>query len=1256
MEFRVLGPVTVVSGGNETTIRQRRQRALLALLLLHLGETVAADRILEELWGSAAPRTATASLHNAVSRLRRIVGSSTLVTRAPGYALEVEPASLDTHRFEHLLGEAQAARSVQDHDTASLVLREALALWRGPAFADLAYEPFAQAEIRRLEELRQTALEERIEADLGRGRHDEVVPELERLVAAEPLRERLHCQLMLALYRSGRQADALAAYRTARQTLVDELGIEPGPELKRLEQEILRQGEALLLPGSGELAVPAPMQFRRLATIVFVDALVVTPGGDDLDPETSHRLLSRFAETTRAVIAQHGGWLDKAAGDVFMAAFGAQAADETHVLRAARAALELQAAAVSLNGGSAEPEARLELRIGLATGEVLVSGGQSRTHAVAGEAVRVAFGLQQAAAAGDVVVGPLARRLLASATVEPVGELALRGRTRPIAAFRLVSLPTGAAAPEQAEAPLVGRQKDLRAVRAALRRARSAGTLEALCVIGPAGIGKSRLAREVARGAKGFDVLVGRCLSYGEGITYWPLRQLVGDDRAAIRAAVEDDRAADTIADRLSRLDGPAQEIAWSFRRWCEARARRRPLLLVVDDLHWAEPTFLELLEHLAERGEGPIVLLGLAREELLEEHAEFLVAGRLVLERLRTADTEALVDHLLGGAALQSDALARVLGAAEGNPLFLEQLVAAATEGDPLDADRPLPATVQALLAARLDRLGPGERAVLERAAIVGRDFTAEQVMSLLDPEAAPTAARHLASLVRRGFVRPAGNDRLGFRHVLVQEAAYRAAPKKLRATLHERFADSLERSADAPDVIVGYHLERAYQLRTELGPPDRAALRIAEDAGRRLADAGLRAWSRHDAPAAANLLGRAVALLPKTGHERPGLLCELGLALKWLQEETRAEAVLREALALAAETDERVAVRAEVELALPRLLRGEADTTELLELAERAVRVFRRHSDERGAGRAWMVMANVRGAFRARWAESASAADRALAHYAASGISPTPCFSVLASAAKHGLEPVPAALRRCERLLALAAEDVITRRAVVVHLASLYAMRGKFERARALLREARAFHAGRRAPPWYDWVMPAAHVETLAGQVSAAEAVLREACEWFEAQGDATWVATFTAARAEALCLQRRFDEAHELAERASRLAHREDVLVQGMWRRARARTLARAGARAEALALAREANELLDGTDALNERAAARLVAAEVLHLATRRVDAVAVADEGLALLRQKGNVAGLRRAQTYLDEIGIGRVEGKEPVGSSPSGSG
>ena len=244
MEFRLLGPLEVAEHDRSLALGGVKQRSLLAVLLLHANEVVSADRLIDELWGDAPPPTAAKSLQVHVSRLRKELGEGRLATRAPGYVLHVDPSELDLARFEQLVGEARTA----DPGGAAQKLRQALALWRGPALADLAYEPFAQAEIARLEELRLAALEQRIDADLATGRHAELVGELEALVAEHPLRERLRCQLMLALYRSARQAEALDAYREARRELSEELGLEPSEELKQLEQAILQHDPALDLP------------------------------------------------------------------------------------------------------------------------------------------------------------------------------------------------------------------------------------------------------------------------------------------------------------------------------------------------------------------------------------------------------------------------------------------------------------------------------------------------------------------------------------------------------------------------------------------------------------------------------------------------------------------------------------------------------------------------------------------------------------------------------------------------------------------------------------------------------------------------------------------------------------------------------------------------------------------------------------------------------------------------------------------------
>ena len=245
MEFRILGPLEVWDGGCEVSLGGRKPRALLALLLLHPNEVVAADRLIDELWGEDSPERAAAALRVNVSRLRKALPQDVLTTRSPGYVVRVEPDELDLHRFERLVDEARSLLARGLTADASERLRDALSLWRGPALADFAYESFAQAAIARLEEIRLAAVELRIDADLALGRHDELVGELEALVAEHPLRERLRMYLMTALYRSGRQAEALDAYKDARRALVDGLGIDPSPALQELERAILRQDPSL---------------------------------------------------------------------------------------------------------------------------------------------------------------------------------------------------------------------------------------------------------------------------------------------------------------------------------------------------------------------------------------------------------------------------------------------------------------------------------------------------------------------------------------------------------------------------------------------------------------------------------------------------------------------------------------------------------------------------------------------------------------------------------------------------------------------------------------------------------------------------------------------------------------------------------------------------------------------------------------------------------------------------------------------------
>jgi DNA-binding SARP family transcriptional activator/tetratricopeptide (TPR) repeat protein len=1240
LDVRLLGPIEAERNGTPVPLGGPKPRTLLAVLALEPGRVVSVDRLVEALWPGDPPETAAHAVQVYVSQLRKALGP-VIATRAPGYELELPPERVDVHRFVKLAQEGRVALEAEDPAAAEGALRDSLALWRGPALADFLYEPFAQTEIARLEELRTVVLEERITADLALARHAELVSELEALVQAQPLRERPRAQLMLALYRSGRQADALAAYRAARETLVDELGIDPGPELKELEAAILRQDASLLLE-EAPLARPA-MQFRRLVTILFVDVVESMALAAALDPEALGRVLQRYFETVSAAITRHGGTVEKYAGDAVMAAFGIPISHEDDALRAARAALDIRVGIAALNEQLADEHGvAIEIRIGLEAGEVVTTPTDARQRLVTGEAVGIAAKLEAAAGSEEIVVGELAGRLIDHAAVlQPLGEVEIKGKREPVLAYRLDELrPVAPVFEQRQDAKLVGRRRELAALRRSLKRAVAGSTARVALVVGSPGVGKSRLAAELTRRTKGITPLWGRCLAYGEGITYWPLREVLEqaenrEERAAVLAALD------------AETPPPAAEIAWLFRRFCEASARERPLVLVFDDVHWAEPTFLELVEHLADKGTGPIAVVCVARDELLEERPSFLEgrgnADRILLDVLSDDDADTLVDGL-GGAILESDQRARIVEAAEGNPLFLEQLLALALEGGL--AERPFPETIQALLAARLDRLGPGERAVLERGAVVGKEFAADDVIALLDPDAAPSAQAHLESLAGRGFVRPRGDDAFRFRHILVQEAVYRAAPKRLRAELHEHYADRLDtESPDLPDIdeFVGFHLEQAYRLRTELGESDRRTERLAEDGGRRLGDAGIRAAKRGDMPASVGLLRRSTSILPSHMSLHSELLCDLGIMLDVSGESGYTGDVLHRAIEESmAAGERRVEVRARMEIEYFELPRSSGATADaLLEATSAAIPVLEAAEDHRGLGRAWLLAGWVHGARRGCHKAREEAAERALASYKRSTWPTSICLGEIAVALYYGPTSVPAAVERCESLLRTEVTTRHGRANVETYLAGLVAQAGDFDRARTLLESARATFddlGQRTAAVGYSGVI-LGDVELLADDAVAAEAVLRWVCDELERTRSFSRLASRAGDLAEALYRQGRIDEAAEWVAVGERHSAIDDVDARTLWMPVHAKVKAQRGDFDEATARALEMVALVETTDGLNRQAAAHLALGEVLSLAGRVRDADSAYERAVELFRRKGNRAGValvdsRRAKMAL----------------------
>jgi DNA-binding SARP family transcriptional activator len=1225
VDFRILGPLVVRDRGRLIELHRRKPRALLAFLLLRPGETCSSDALIDALWGERPPRTARAALQNYVAQLRRALGPGVLVSQGGGYLLDVSSEQIDLGRFERLTGEGRAAEGEDRVDK----LQEALALWRGPPLADLAFEPFAALETPGLEELRTAALEDVIEARLLLGAGPELVPELEQLVADYPFRERLRGQLMLALYRAGRQADALDAYQETRHTLVDELGIEPSAPLRELEQAILRQ-EAWLDPAL-EQQLEAPLEERRkTVTILFAD--IDCP--ETIDPELLRKATVIALAQVRAVLESHSATIEQRTGDEVLAVFGIPQAHEDDPVRAVRAALELTAAE------GLDPEG-VELRVGIETGEVLAGVDETGHGFAAGPAITVAKRMLQRAGPGEILLGPAALRVLGAAVMaEPTRE----GDARVLELAEGVSAP-----PRQLEAPFVDRGPELDVLRRAFADAVDSRSCRVFLLLGEAGIGKTRLANELASELDGAaTVLVGRCVSYGKGATYLPLAEIVRQvgERCALAELLAGDEHAELIAARLADLTGDEEapgsggETFWAARRLFESLAGERPLVLVFEDLHWAEPTLLDMIDYFAERvSAAPMLLLGLARPELLDERAEWRNNEAARLVPLSGAESEALMENL-GEAPRELRKL--IVRAAGGNPLFIEQLLAHANEGgDP----NTVPPSLDALLTSRLDRLEPGELYVLQRAAVPGREFSREAVAQLLPDEDAASVDEHLVAAVRKGLIH-AGPPEAGrvsafrFHHVLIRDSAYGTLPMKQRAELHERFARWLEARPTRSDALIGFHLEQAYRYLAELGSADTATRKgLAAEAGERLGTAGLRAAKSGDTHAASSLLTRATSLLEPKEVARRDLLTELGLVY-WRAGDLKAVyGALHQALEGAlAVGDARAELRARIELAYLKLFREpEGGADELLSATAEAIPVLEQAGDHRTLGVIWAMLAHVHGGFHCRYGESTEAAERAIEHYVRAGWPPSACLQELAVSLYFGPVPVEEGIRRCSALLEHA--DRAGEGHVLLFRAGLEAMARRFDTARSLASRARATYEELdwADKVWTNYAPIAADVELLAGEHAEAERLLAESCKRLESWGEEARLATQAAQLGEALYRQGKFGEAARWAAVAEGCAASDDASAQFSWRALRAKGLVREGAFGRAQVLAQEAVDIAAPTDAVTQRAHVLLDAAEVASLSGRARAGVEPVEKAARLLDGKGNVASLERARSMLVEL-------------------
>ncbi|HEX2221320.1 MAG TPA: AAA family ATPase [Candidatus Limnocylindria bacterium] len=1013
---------------------------------------------------------------------------------------------------------------------------------------------------------------------------------------------------------------------------------------------------------------------RRVVSILFADLVGSTSLGEQLDPEILDGVLSRYADAARRAVEQHGGTVEKFIGDAVMAIFGVPRLHEDDALRAVRAAVDLRRTVATLSG---ELGTRLEVRIGVNTGEVLATG-RAGERLVAGDAVNTAARLQGAAGPGEILLGSLTASLTRTAVItSETGPLPAKGKTEPLFAHRLVELTDSVdAIPRQFDTPLIGRSDELEAVERAWQAARAAGAVRLATIIGPPGIGKSRLMAEfVARHAGDATVLRGRCLSYGIGITYWPLREAflsvagvrgtdpkgVARDRLVGLVAGADD--GELLATRLASVTGvsdqpaPVEELPWAVRKTLEHLAADRPLVLVIDDLQWAEPALLDLLENVADLAAAPILILSVARPELAEIRPEWQLrpdATIVRLEGLSPAETASLLGAHLGDAAVAVD-MERMTEAAEGNPLFVEQLAASLREPDSEGGGRHqllrVPPSLSALLAARLDQLPDLERRVVQRASIAGRTFWLRALQALSPPDDRPGVARGVPALVRRGFLRAdrsefPGQDAYRFRHLLLRDVAYDSVPRSDRAALHRSFAEWLEAAAgeraDEYAQILAYHWERASEGRSSAAPRDDEPSAI--DARRRafawLGVAVRSARRRGDGAAAIELLERMLGLVPLPAEEaRRALPILVDCLIDAGRFQTARDWNARGADAAADAGDERLAAWCRLLGArIVKFTRREAGGHLPVEEMARLRSVFERHHDVLGLARLARARAGMAWEL-GRMREASAAYREATAHALAAGEEGEAAGYRALALEILAIGPTPASeVRRSVEEELARRPNPVTEAFLKVNLAGAEAALGRFDDARHHIHEARTTMRELGQGMWAEISgQLAALVEIQAGSLEAARQLLESSRQALSAMGERAYLSTTVALLANVLCDIGEHERALVLSRESEAASHAGDVYTEALWRIARGRALARDGAVDEARRLMAEAIERASETDMLELRGLILEAAADIAALVEGAGSEGRMLEQAAELYAEKENVVGRRRVEERLSRL-------------------
>lgn len=998
---------------------------------------------------------------------------------------------------------------------------------------------------------------------------------------------------------------------------------------------------------------------RKIISALFCDLVGSTTLGEQHDPEVLRPILDGYFTEMSSAVERHGGRVQKFIGDAVVAVFGLPSAHEDDALRAVRAGIEMQERLQALN--EASPIA-LAARIGITTGEVLVPGDGKP---IVGDAMNTASRLQSGAEPGQVLIGEPTFRLVRDAVVaEAVEPVHAKGKVEPVPAFRVQGVQAVVTA--RAESPLVGRDRHLAMLEQAMRDAVESRAPVLVTILAAPGVGKSRLAAEFRSASEGLaTVLVGQTPSYGDGVTFAPLVELLSE--AAGRPGGEADEVAErlrerlvgqpdaaAVGDRLAQVlgvgDALASDASWAVRRLIEVLAAKRPLVVVLEDIQWAEAPMLDLTDAVIERVHGPVLFLCLARPELLEQRPTW-AAGKpraltTTLPPLSTEDARRVAGLLLGPQT-PAAVVDRVCQAAEGNPLYLEQLTAMLADQGLLvdgrwvgsdDADVDIPETLQALLASRLDRLDPTPRLILERSSVEGRRFRIA-ALRVLAPELSPgDVETAIASLEKKGLVQPEDEaaGRWRFAHALVLEAAYRGLSKQLRADLHVRLADwMIEEDADQADVdeSVARHLERALHLLEELGARDERSDALSERAGELFAGAGSRAFATVDYITSRDLLGRAAALLPTGSPRRLDLVPYLGMTLAATGLPEEAELVLSEGVEQARSAgSERDALRTTVRLLANRIYRSptDAEIESAAFGARAAVESFESMGDDAGVAETALALMEIE-YMRGRLPETLQWTSKALRHALAAGRprEATEAAAMLLASAIEGPLPVDRfAVTAGE--LSNSKDDPISRatsRALLAAAALAVGDDSDFREQEREWREVidRNGLSGLGAAQSIELAI----AEIWAGNPGSAERRLREAREILAPLGFIWWVDGLDGVLCAAVEAQDRPREFLRLADafEASVSFLDRDNSIRRQLVRARAHLIR--GSAAEADVAARHGLELAETSDLVLIQAEALLTLADVLDARDLGDEAAAARRRAIAKLQTKGNSAAVAR---------------------------